>query len=406
MLMGSLCVMAALLWSIELLRRQDPFARFNQRFAEAGLGNVAVRFEQVELTLRDEQMKWAEVKADRIDLSRDRIEWRVINIRESQLYEEGELFAKATAKLLLYQTSKQQAQLSGNPKITILKNRWLQDQPMTARVSEIHWDTRARKITAPSETHLQWKEGRATVKGFTLDLSNRQITLGAGALFMQAQPPGSENDKKRELKITYSGAKGIKDVLDVDDLTVTDEDTVMKAKRASYNEKTRYVMATGSLSLTDPKVELTGDKMEAWLREKRALLSNKVQLLVKPKEENIAPPNTDQEETTLQSARRYPVVVTCDQIEYFYRKKIAYLKGNLKAVQKVKDGKTRTLTAQSAEYDQKKEILILKGNVVLEHEDGRFNAPEVIVSVKEGDEWIQVKGGSGVVFVEDEEEEK
>jgi lipopolysaccharide export system protein LptA len=236
-------------------------------------------------------------------------------------------------------------------------------------------------------------------------------------------PLGTQNTaqdnrkQQRELKITWKGrARSQNDILKVSDLQVLDGDTEMNAKSAELDNEQQHVVATGNLLLKDPRAELTGDKLEAWLDEKRALLTGSVRLLVKPKEngeqkpsvekrtETGTQPPDEEEKFTLENVKKYPIVITCDRIEYFYRKKAASLTGSLKATQTLRNGKTRTLTAEKAEYDQKKEILTLIGNVTIEFEKGKLLTPKVVVSVKEGDEWFEADPGSGVITVDEEEE--
>jgi hypothetical protein len=73
---------------------------------------------------------------------------------------------------------------------------------------------------------------------------------------------------------------------------------------------------------------------------------------IKPRE--TQPPPESEEQSEVEQAKRYPVDATCDDLEYFYRRKVAYLRGNIKAVQQLPEGRTRTLYADEAEYDQNK----------------------------------------------------
>jgi lipopolysaccharide export system protein LptA len=69
-------------------------------------------------------------------------------------------------------------------------------------------------------------------------------------------------------------------------------------------------------------------------------------------------------------------------------------------------GKTRTLTAQKAVYNSRTEQVQLIGEVHGVDEKGQeLIAPEILVSVKEGDEWLRIsQPGKMVIFVEEEEE--
>jgi len=69
-------------------------------------------------------------------------------------------------------------------------------------------------------------------------------------------------------------------------------------------------------------------------------------------------------------------------------------------------GKTRTLTAQKAVYNSRTEQVQMTGEVHGVDEKGQeLIAPEILVSVKEGEEWLKIsQPGKMVIFVEEEEE--
>jgi len=428
---GMLLIMSACLWTVRTVQQQDPFARFSRDFAQSGLGDVGVRLENVEILLRHENQPIAQFSAERVDMHRTRDFWWVYRVRDAKLFQDGKLFAKAAAGYLEYRSIRQEVYVSDHPRFTLLHNRWLKDKPVQAAVPAMLWNLKNRTLQSEGPIQLQWQGGRAETESFAMDLMDSTVELGAGFIQMTAasipsslsailplgtQEPAQNNRRQRELKITWKGrARSQNDVLKVSDLQVLDGDTEMKAKSAELDNEQQHVVATGDLQMKDPRAELTGDKLEAWLDEKRAMLTGHVRLLVKPKEngepkpadekksETGAQPSDEEEKFTLENVKKYPIVITCDEIEYFYRRKTANLKGNLKATQTLKNGKIRTLTAQKAEYDQKKELLTLTGNVTIEFEKGKLLTPKVVVSVKEGDEWFEADPGSGIITVDEEE---
>lgn len=428
-----LLIMTACLWTVRTVQQQDPFARFSRDFAQSGLGDVGVRLENAEILLRHEDTPIAQFSAQRVDMHRTRDFWWVYEVRDAKLYQEGKLFARASADYLEYRSNRQEVFVSGNPRFTLLNNRWLRDKPVQATVPAMLWNLKNRTMQSEGAVQLQWKGGRAETESLSMNLAQNSVDLGAGFIRLSAAsipprlstllPLGTQNTaqdnrkQQRELKITWKGrARSQNDILKVSDLQVLDGDTEMNAKSAELDNEQQHVVATGNLLLKDPRAELTGDKLEAWLDEKRALLTGSVRLLVKPKEngeqkpsvekrtETGTQPPDEEEKFTLENVKKYPIVITCDRIEYFYRKKAASLTGSLKATQTLRNGKTRTLTAEKAEYDQKKEILTLIGNVTIEFEKGKLLTPKVVVSVKEGDEWFEADPGSGVITVDEEEE--
>lgn len=173
-------------------------------------------------------------------------------------------------------------------------------------------------------------------------------------------------------------------------------DTTLTADRAEYDEKTRVVTAEGNLKMVDPETEISGAKATAYLNDRKSVIEGDVKLIAKPKpEENPKNPESPR------SKFREPATVTCDRMEYLYRKKIATAEGNLKVTQK-----TRTLVGSKAVYDVNQELLTLTGGVRVTDEEGQtFTSPGTVkASLKEGAEWIEAENGSATLKVNVEEE--
>ncbi len=214
-------------------------------------------------------------------------------------------------------------------------------------------------------------------------------------------------------------------------LAVSDEGTTMHSDVWKLNEKTKTAKATGNLQMTDPQADATGKQADVYYAKGKRLLvlTGDVEILVKPKKDKGEPepapgpapvtvqdgkatlkdPNADDEESS-GSARKHPATITCDKLEYEYAKnrKHALLTGNFKVVQKLSDH-TRTLTAGKGEWFGLEDRLLLYPPVHVEDTKGlkEFNTDEsVTVFVKEGDERVIAKKGSGVYEVKDEPDDE
>lgn len=177
-------------------------------------------------------------------------------------------------------------------------------------------------------------------------------------------------------------------------------DTLLVADSVEYNEdeKVQTAVATGNLRITDPQNDITGAKGTSYFREKRAVVDGNVKIVTKPK--------GGQAKTSkdgIKSNWKEPATITCDKLEYLYKGKVAKLSGNLKITQK-----NRIVTADSALYQVKDELITLSGNVNGRDEKNQtFSSPsDVIVSLKEGDEWIEMKHAVGKFRVEIDEEDQ
>jgi lipopolysaccharide export system protein LptA len=393
----------ALLWGVELLRRQDPFARLACTMARSGLQNIELRLENATLTLREGKRVQAKLQVERIDIEKSRILWRAVNLHEGVIYDEkGRALGRAAAGEIIYNQPLRRLHITGTPTITLFRNPLLENAvPMTIRAPAMLWDLRTARITIEHPFTLEWQGGWARAEQLVLNLRESHLRIEKGTLRLQT----SEQNNRREVQIRYDRFEYRGDIRKVENLELRDGDTTAFAPYAEVDNKRKYAIATGELWLEDPRLNLKANKLQVWYAEnqKRALLTQNVRMLIKPRDATNQP--AEEEEDKLQEAKRYPVEAECGQIEYFYRKKIAIVTGGIKAVQRLKEGQERKLTADRAEYDQKNEILVLIGNVMLEDPDGKFKAPRLIVSVKEGEEWVRApEGGEGILYYTEEEE--
>lgn len=402
---GSLLLVALMgLWGIELLRRQDPFLR-TLATVPPELQHLELYLERPTLTLRDGKRTLATLQLDALEIERNRVHWRAKRLHQAILYDEhGNPIGTARANEILYNYPAKRLHIAGNPTLTIRRHP-LGNTSLTVQTARLEWDLRKQQILIEHPTHLRWSDGQGMIQNLRWDLASGAIELQQSAfrvsstlLQERAQPPRQVEFKAERsvLRSDHSAVEG---------LWLKDGDTIATAERADVYDRKRYALATGKLRLEDPRIDIEGAKLEIWYGDdqKRALLQNQVRMRIKPRE--AQPPAEGEPESELEQAKRYPIDATCDQIEYFYRRKVAYLRGNIKAVQQLADGRTRTLTADEAEYDQKAERLTLKGKVMVdEPERLRVETHLAVVSLTEGKETIELPEGAKGFFYPREEE--
>ncbi|MCX7924212.1 MAG: hypothetical protein N2554_00195 [Fimbriimonadales bacterium] len=395
----------ALLWGVELLRRQDPFLR-TLASVPPDLQNLELYLERPTLTLRDGERALATLQFDALEIERNRVHWRAKNLRQATIYDErGNPIGAARARELLYNYPAKRLHIAGEPTLTIRRHP-LGDTPLTVQTAWLNWDIRKQQIVAELTTRLRWADGEGAIQQLRWDLASGAIELERGAFRVNVALLQDQASTRREVDIRWDSAILRSDRSEVKGLRLKDGDTLAIAERADVYDRKRYALATGMLRLEDPRIDMEGTKLEIWYAEnqKRALLQNGVRMRIKPRE--TQPPPESETESEVEQAKRYPVDATCNEIEYFYRRKVAYLRGNIKAVQQLPEGRTRTLLADEAEYDQKAERLILKGKVILDEPDRlRVEATLAIVSLKENDETVELPNGASGVFYYTEEEE-
>lgn len=409
----ALICIAGLAWSVNWLQQIDPFARFNPLYAQAGMGDVFVRFTETDVLARQLNRPLWRMKVQRADLSRDRQRWLLDGVREAVLYDDGQP---------LWRLKAEQAQYEGASRFLQVRDAYLRGKPVQLYCSQLTWRDQTRELQCVGiirgalrdgefiATALRYlgREQRLIAEGVNLTVRTAQNPVA----FLQKEPQSSEKlAKTRRVEVTFRRLEEQQGKTRIGEgLVIRDGDTLMTADRAEQDIEAQVIYATGNLRVTDPRVEISADKLTIELKTKRALLEGNVQILVKPKQSEAQNAQPVSEETrSLKTEMREPVQITCDRAENLYQEKVVTLTGNLKMVQVLKEsGKTRTLTAQKAVYNSRTEQVQLVGEVHGVDEKGQeLFAPEILVSVKEGEEWLKIaQPGRMVIIVEEEEETK
>ena len=412
-IVAMVCI-AGLAWCVYQLQQIDPFARLNPLYADAGMGNVLVRFSETEVVARQLNTPLWRMKVQRADLSRDRQRWLLEDVREAVLYDDGKPAWRLTAAQALYEGASRFLQVAdvrlyGNPvRLTCSQATWRDQTRELQCTGIIRGSLRDGEFSAQTLRYLG-REKRLVAEGVRMVL---RTSLEAVA-FLQAEPPtqnsGEKQAKTRRVEVSFKRLEEQQGKTRIGEgMVIRDGDTIMTADRAEQDIEAQVIYATGNLRVTDPRVDLSADKLTIELKEKRAVLEGNVKILVKPKQtEQQAAQPANEETRSLKTEMREPVQITCDRAENLYQKKIITLTGNLKMVQTLREsGKTRTLTAQKAVYNSRTEQVQLIGEVHGVDEKGQeLIAPEILVSVKEGEEWLKIsQPGKMVIFVEEEEE--
>lgn len=215
------------------------------------------------------------------------------------------------------------------------------------------------------------------------------------------------------------------DLYEVKKVVARHHDTFFQADEMVYDESKQLARCRGHLLIYDKDNRITGEVLEIDLKNKKATLTGRVKIVALPasrrKEQaegkpSSAPPPANNspgnstnnsssekegERKTLRKEMEKPVVITCDQVEYWYRQKRAVASGNLKMTQN-----GRVLRAEKAIYFAREEVVVLTGDVQGQDEKGQlFRAPVVRVWLAEGKEAVEAESFSGILKVKEEEEE-
>lgn len=171
------------------------------------------------------------------------------------------------------------------------------------------------------------------------------------------------------------------------------ENTTMTSDLATYNEKTGVANSPGHLKIDDSQNTVIGDTGVAFYARRDARISGGVKITVRPKQEAGNAP-----QGSLRSEFKDPVYITCDNVDYNWRSRVAVATGHLTF--KMKD---RTVTATKATYYGAEERVQLDGSVHYTRTNGdKGDAPTATAIVREGHEQFSAKNATTVVIVHDE----
>ncbi len=227
-----------------------------------------------------------------------------------------------------------------------------------------------------------------------------------GISAQQAAKPAGSKPAAKNVEVVDGHADVVKavwgnktEVLMVGNVRFISKDTTLTSDKVTYDKQTKTAVSPGKISITNPECDVTGSKGIAYFEKKLGIIEGDVTMLMKPKKDET------QDKDSIKAKMSEPTTITCPKLEYLYSSKIATATGGVVFKQQKRSAK-----ADKAVYDGKKELLTLTGNPVEGvDEDGQtFKAPKVVISLKNGDEWMEATGGfsgSFKVDLESEEEE-
>ena len=224
----------------------------------------------------------------------------------------------------------------------------------------------------------------------------------AGSVPASAAPPATGKSKLTLVNFELDEQTGIGTG---HDFIYKTGDTVITGDNARYDKNKEILDADSHLVMDDPQRHVTGDKSHVDRGKALLVATGNVVLTMKPE---ATAPGADKGENVA-GAKKQGGVITCDQVDSYYKRKFNILRGHLTFKQHIlRPGKApldRTVTAEHAEYDGKKEILVLFAPVKGEDSDGsKFNSDKnpVTIGTKSGAE--RIEGVQGVlVFTTPEE---
>ncbi|MBN9502952.1 MAG: hypothetical protein BGO01_21130 [Armatimonadetes bacterium 55-13] len=417
----------------QAILKLDPLSPYRRDRAE-GIEEQGIRMEDVHLVQYSGDKKVAEARVDQVFIPRDRRQYRMAGIRSGTYFPESGKPVQFSAPRAIWTSTYRRLNAEQGVRI------WNPD--MDIKTANFRIDGRNETLYAPGKISGVLYNGQVTATNLLYNVKTEVGTVGPsqwdGNLAVSLQDDGKAQPKRWKFN-SENGTINIKgDIRTWRKGTATDGEVIIRADVIEHNNKTDVVTATGHVQYFSASTNLACDKVVAYRKEKRAILTGAVDMLVKPKDQQTkaeiveippfrpivpkdisegrpdAPPaerdpqqkKLDQDVQDPKTLRKYPIAITASKIEYWYGKgnRHAVITGEPQARQELPGGRWRHLWAFEAFYDGEKETLRMasrpgKADTRLQSSLGdNAVAEEVTVSTKEDDEDLEAKGAKGEFY--------
>ncbi|MCO5296314.1 MAG: hypothetical protein M9921_05595 [Fimbriimonadaceae bacterium] len=432
---GVVAIFVGIAWLRELARL-DPFAGYRRTPEMMGL-HTAVVLDDVQFWNYQGGELTANGSVDRVNVRDDRQFFEFLGVRDSRYRAKEGTFAfdapHATWNSITHQ-------------LEVDRGVHVMNDKMNLRAASFTYDEKTAKLTVPGAIKGRLYEGDVEADGLVYAMEEESYTTGPAVWEGKTHSPLDEiqgESKPTNWKFDTKGVTSHKgEVQTMLDAQATDGEVIVKAEKLERNVKTDVVIATGKVHYYSAKANLVCDKAVVYRKEKRAVLTGNVDMLVKPKdqqklvEEEIppfrpmvpdevakdrpSPPAVQKSEAEKQmddevrassSARRYPVSITAARIEYWYGEgnRHAVVTGSPQAMQQIDAKRWRYVWADSALYDGEKERLRMlasegKDDLRVKTSLGDdVTAQWFDISTKENEDDWQALGLKGVLYPDEDE---
>jgi lipopolysaccharide export system protein LptA len=380
---GSVGVVGYLRWAMRI----DPFARFRPTDGSGpNAMQVAVQLRDVRLWNWDEGKLVLSCDMGRVDIHRDRQHLDFYNVSDG-----------------VYRGDKSSFHFSG-PKAIYNAGLQLFEVNKGARVWNKDIDLKAESLKYRQQLGRLTTEGAVTGRVFDGEASAMAVSyypetklFEAGPISWEGHLPdsfrqeaGTDTSKPWQIKAAHGKHEGDTQTYDIAE--ATDGEIIVKAPKLERNVKTDVLTCTGRVEYYSKKANLICDKAVIYRKEKRAVLTGNVTMLIKPEDQEklevveIQPfrpevpddvaatrpkapggQRTDEQKKqedevrSNKNTRKYPISMRAERIEYWYKKgdRHAIVTGDPQARQEFPNARWRKMWTNKAYYDGEKETLKL-----------------------------------------------
>lgn len=276
-------------------------------------------------------------------------------------------------------------------RLDVIEGGRLKNKDINLAVPAFYYDARVGVLEAPGKFTGEFYGGTIVANGITYTPKRDHFRIGPASWegklpsSLQQAAPGSRS----VWKIKNGGIVEIENGQQYwrDGAEATDGEIIVKASLITRDLKTDTIVATGKVQYFSAEANLVCEKATVFRKEKRAILTGNVQMLVKPsdqeklevieippfrpmvpeqvaKDRPPAPPEdktADDEVRSDKTRRKYPIAIRSAKIEYWYKKggRRAVITGDPQARQDMANGRWRAIWTTTAYWDGEADILKL-----------------------------------------------
>jgi len=184
-----------------------------------------------------------------------------------------------------------------------------------------------------------------------------------------------------------------------ENVKINHEDIEVKSDYVEYNKKKNIANSPGKIFVTSDDFNIEADKGTGDFDNKICKAQNNVKALLK--RSFISKIENKDKRSDVEKEITDDIRITSDYAELDYKNKIITAKGNV-----IIKEKNRTINADNVKYNINTEIFYLNGNVTgIDENNQTFSSQgEVVISIKDGNEYIKAPQAVFSFFVDTEEE--
>lgn len=419
-------------WAMKI----DPFAQFRPTNLDEESRRVGIRLEDVSVQSWSEGKISLTCRVGRVDVMRDRQHLEFHDVTDGVFRGESGAFHFA-GPIARYNAGFQLLEVDKGVRV------WNKNLDLTA--DGINYRQKIDKLATQGMVKGRFFGGQIEAMGLMYYPETELWEAGPiawnGKLGKDIQDVAtSETNKPWSVKARFGKRLGDNEIYTEGE--ATDGEVIVKAPNIERNVKTDVLTCTGGVQYFSKRANLACERVTVYRKEKRAVLSGHVTMLIKPKDQEKlevveiqpfrplvpadiaatrppAPPTKteqekkqDEELRSSKSAKKYPTTVTADTIEYWYKRgeRRAVITGNPQARQEFPNGRWRHMWTFRAFYDDEKETLRLdstsgkKDTRVMTSIGDDLIAVWFLTSTKEdGEDQWEGEGVEGTVISDDDE---